>query len=102
MLWAFFGARALARRLGLAPGGAFFAAVAFVNRRRAIWAALGWVGFAAQLQSGGVYVLGPAALEAYNPNCVGGDKLAAKRIARRARSCWVRSTSDPRLAAGSI
>lgn len=29
VLWAFFGARALARRLGLAPGGAFFAAVAF-------------------------------------------------------------------------
>lgn len=29
VLWAFFGARALGRRLGLAPGGAFFAAVAF-------------------------------------------------------------------------
>src|SRR6266545_1582423 len=29
VLWAFFGARALARRLGLAPGASFFAAVAF-------------------------------------------------------------------------
>src|SRR6266545_1131017 len=29
VLWAFFGARALARRRGLAPGAAFFAAVAF-------------------------------------------------------------------------
>src|SRR6266536_3936634 len=29
VLWAFFGARALARRLGMAPGAAFFAAVAF-------------------------------------------------------------------------
>ena len=29
VLWAFFGTRALARRLGLAPGAAFFAAVAF-------------------------------------------------------------------------
>jgi len=29
VLWAFFGARALSRRLGMAPGAAFFAAVAF-------------------------------------------------------------------------
>ncbi|HJW14878.1 MAG TPA: hypothetical protein VJ776_09285, partial [Thermoanaerobaculia bacterium] len=29
VLWAFFGTRALARRLGLAPGAAFFASVAF-------------------------------------------------------------------------
>ncbi|HEV8118782.1 MAG TPA: hypothetical protein VGQ32_09675, partial [Thermoanaerobaculia bacterium] len=29
VLWAFFGARTLARRLGIAPGASFFAAVAF-------------------------------------------------------------------------
>src|SRR5207249_6961694 len=29
VLWAFFGARALARRLGQAPGAAFFAGIAF-------------------------------------------------------------------------
>ena len=29
VLWAFFGTRALARRLGLAPGAAFFAGVAY-------------------------------------------------------------------------
>jgi hypothetical protein len=89
VLWAFFGARALARRLGLAPGAAFFAAVAFA--------------FSGMMMSYGSAFANSGAAASWLPWCAaaGLDLVRAIGIRRRLRAaCAVAIAFGLQLCAG--